>query len=529
LENEFDFLVLGSGIAGLVFALRVAPYGTVAILTKKNRAESNTNYAQGGIASVVSPDDDLETHTQDTLNTGAGLCHEDVVRRVISEGPRVVQELIDFGVQFSRQGSGNYDLGQEGGHTKRRVLHAGDFTGRAIEEALLHSIKQHPNITILEHHFAVDLITSRKLGIEENHPNRCMGAYVLDTAKGAVKTFMGKTTILCTGGAGKVYLYTSNPDIATGDGIAMAWRAGAKVANLEFVQFHPTCLYHPQAKNFLLSEALRGEGGALRLINGETFMKNYDRRQELAPRDIVARAIDNELKKRGEDYVLLDMTHIPADYLLERFPNISARVKEFGYDITREAIPVVPAAHYMCGGVVVDDKGETSIKNLFACGEVTCTGFHGGNRLASNSLLEAVVYANAAADECAPRTKEKNPSSMEIPLWNTGDAVDSDEAVVIKQNWAEIREMMWNYVGIVRSTKRLSRAKTRIELFQKEIKEYYFDFLITSDLLELRNIATVAELIIRSALWRKESRGLHYTRDFPSPSEMYRRDTILEP
>ncbi len=526
---NFDFLVLGSGIAGLTFALRTARHGRVAILTKKTSAESNTNYAQGGIASVADPKDNLESHIKDTLEAGAGICHEDVVRRVISQGPHAIQELMEFGVEFSRNTQGGFDLGQEGGHSQRRVLHAGDFTGQMIERALLHSVKSHPNIEIFEHHFAVDLITTRKLGLDEHQPNRCMGAYVLDQSKKKIKTFTGKVTVLCTGGAGKVYLYTSNPDIATGDGLAMAWRAGARVANLEFVQFHPTCLYHPQAKNFLISEALRGEGGILRLRNGDTFMEKYDPRRELAPRDVVARAIDYELKKRGDDFVLLDMTHIPKDFLQERFPNISARVKEFGFEISHDPLPVVPAAHYMCGGVVVDEKGETGIRNLFACGEVAFTGFHGGNRLASNSLLEAVVYSDAAAEEAPIRLPEKIPGSLEIPPWDTGQAVDSDEAVVIKQNWDEIREMMWNYVGIVRSMKRLARAKKRIELLQEEIKEYYFDFLVTSDLLELRNIACVAELIIKCAGWRKESRGLHYILDFPSPSEMYRRDTILEP
>ncbi len=529
MNRHYDFIVLGSGIAGLSFALQAARHGGVAVLTKKNSAESNTNYAQGGIASVVSPSDNLEFHIKDTLETGAGLCHEEVVRRVVGEGPHVVQELIDFGVEFSRGESGDFDLGREGGHSARRVLHAGDFTGRVIEQALLASVKAHPNIQILEHHFAIDLLTSRKLGIEENQPNRCLGAYVLDTVNRRVETFTSGVTVLATGGAGKVYLYTSNPDIATGDGLAMAWRAGAKVANLEFVQFHPTCLYHPKAKSFLLSEALRGEGGILRLRDGEAFMERYDPRKELAPRDIVARAIDYELKKRGEDYVLLDMTHLPAEYLRERFPNICAKLLEFGYDLRREPVPVVPAAHYMCGGVVVNERAETSLKNLFACGEVTFTGLHGGNRLASNSLLEAVVYADLAAKHAPERLADAAAPSVDIPAWNPGDASDSDEAVVIKQNWDEIRHFMWNYVGIVRTNKRLLRAKKRIELLKEEIKEYYWNSVVTSDLLELRNIACVAELIILSALWRKESRGLHYNLDFPSPSELYRRDTILEP
>ncbi len=529
MNSHYDFIVLGSGIAGLSFALQAARHGSVAILTKKNSAESNTNYAQGGIASVVSEADDLESHVKDTLEAGAGLCHEAVVRRVVTEGPHVVQELIEFGVEFSRKSSGEFDLGREGGHSQRRVLHAGDFTGQVIEQALLASVKQHPNIKIFEHHFAIDLLTTRKLGIEENQSNRCVGAYVLDAKNKQVKTFTSSVTVLATGGAGKVYLYTSNPDIATGDGLAMAWRAGAKVANLEFVQFHPTCLYDPKAKSFLISEALRGEGGILRLRNGETFMERYDPRKELAPRDIVARAIDSELKKRGDDYVLLDMTHIPEDYLRERFPNIFSRLQQLGYDLAHQPIPVVPAAHYMCGGVMVNEEAETSLKNLFACGEVTFTGLHGGNRLASNSLLEAVVYADVAARHAPERVSSAPPPTVDIPAWNPGDAADSDEAVVIKQNWEEIRSFMWNYVGIVRTNKRLLRAKNRIELLKEEIKEYYWNSVVTSDLLELRNIACVAELIILSALWRKESRGLHYNLDYPSPAELYRRDTILEP
>ncbi|MFO1462194.1 MAG: L-aspartate oxidase [bacterium] len=529
MDSHYDFIVLGSGIAGLSFALQAARHGSVAVLTKKDSAESNTNYAQGGIASVVSPTDDLDSHVRDTLEAGAGLCHEAVVRRVVSEGPHVVQELIEFGVEFSRKATGEFDLGREGGHSARRVLHAGDFTGRVIEQALLASVKAHGNIRIFEHHFAIDLLTSRKLGIEDNQPNRCLGAYVLDSQAKRVLTLTSGVTVLATGGAGKVYLYTSNPDIATGDGLAMAWRAGAKVANLEFVQFHPTCLYDPKAKSFLLSEALRGEGGILRLRNGETFMAQYDPRKELAPRDIVARAIDHELKKRGDDYVLLDMTHLPEDYLKERFPNIRARLLELGYDLARQPIPVVPAAHYMCGGVMVNERAETSLKNLFACGEVTFTGLHGGNRLASNSLLEAVVYADLAARHAPERLQDAPRPAMEIPPWNPGAAADSDEAVVIKQNWDEIRQFMWNYVGIVRTNKRLLRAKKRIELLKEEIKEYYWNTVVTPDLLELRNIACVAELIILSALWRKESRGLHYNLDYPSPSELYRRDTILEP
>lgn len=529
MSESFDFLVCGSGIAGLIFALKSASHGSVAIITKKNSAESNTNYAQGGIASVTDPKDSSESHFQDTLDAGAGLCHEDVVKRVVQDGPYVIQELIDFGVNFSQKSEGIFDLGQEGGHSHRRVLHAGDFTGKIIEQALLHAVRSHPNIKIFEHHFAIDLLTTRKLGLEENSPNRCVGAYILDTRKNQIRTVTSRATVLATGGAGKVYLYTSNPDIATGDGLAMAWRAGAKVANLEFVQFHPTCLYHPKAKSFLISEALRGEGGVLRLIDGNTFIEHYDRRKELAPRDIVARAIDHELKKSGSDHVLLDMTHIPASELIERFPNIHQKLLEFGFDMTTVPIPVVPAAHYLCGGVMVGPQGETAVKNLFACGEVSFTGLHGGNRLASNSLLEAVVYANAVASAVPDCLDSKLIKTGEIAPWDPGDAVDGDEAVVIKQNWDEIREFMWNYVGIVRSNKRLNRAKNRIQLLREEIQDYYHNTKVSADLLELRNIACVAELIILSALWRKESRGLHFNLDYPSPSELYRRDTILEP
>lgn len=528
-KTQFDFLVLGSGIAGLIYSLQVAQHGSVAILTKKKSADSNTNYAQGGIASVISSEDNPETYVQDTLTAGGGICHEDVVRRVIQESPKAIEQLIHFGVEFTKDNSGNLDFWREGGHSRRRVVHAGDFTGQEIERALIKAVKSHPNISIFEDHFAIDLITTRKLEIENNQPNRCLGAYILDTVAHKVRTYLAHVTVLCTGGSGKAYLYTSNPDIATGDGLAMAWRAKASVANLEFVQFHPTCLYHPKAKNFLLSESLRGETGALRLINGETFMEHYDRRKELASRDIVARAIDAELKKRGDEYVLLDMTHIPADYLIERFPNIYATLKKFGYDMTVDPIPVVPAAHYQCGGVMVNENSETSIRNLFACGEVSFTGFHGANRLASNSLLEGVVFSNAAARIGPERLQESKISHSTVPPWNPGKATNSDEVVIIKQNWQEIREMMWNYVGIVRSKKRLERAKKRIDLFREEIREYYWDFYITPELLELRNIALVADLIIQSALWRKESRGLHYNLDYPSPSEMYRRDTILEP
>ncbi len=525
MKNYYDFIVLGSGIAGLNAALKLAQHGTVAILTKKTSVESNTNYAQGGIASVIASSDDFKSHIHDTLEAGAGLCHEKVVQQVVEDGPEVVSQLIHFGVQFSKNQKGEFDLGQEGGHSHRRVLHAGDFTGQVIEQALLHAIKENKNISLFEHHIAIDLVTSSHLDNKE--PNRCYGVFVLNSQNQMIETFFSSSTILCTGGAGKVYLYTSNPDIATGDGLAMAWRAGAKVANLEFVQFHPTCLYHPQAKSFLLSEALRGEGGILRLRNGERFMERYHSKKELAPRDVVARAIDYEMKKWGEDFVLLDMTALSPAFLKERFPNIHQRLKEFGYDMTKEPIPVVPAAHYMCGGVMVDKRAETSIKNLFACGEVSFTGLHGANRLASNSLLEAVVYANLAA-QAAISLKKEPVKNFEIKNSPT-QGKNLGEAIIVKQNWDAIRQLMWNYVGIVRSDSRLQKAARRLELLQEEIKEFYTDYALTPDLLELKNIACVAQLIIRSALWRKESRGLHYNIDHPHLIEAYRRDTILEP
>ncbi len=524
---QTDFLVIGSGIAGLSYALQVAPYGSVVIVTKKTKAEATTNYAQGGIAAALSTLD--STHVYDTLASGYDLCHEEVVRMVVSEGPSAIQRLIDWGVQFSRKDGNQFDLTREGGHSERRILHHRDTTGAEIERALLEAVKQNPRIEVLEHHAAIDLITNR----QSDNPLRCLGAYVLDEKTGVIKSIGARTTLLATGGAGKVYLYTSNPDIATGDGMAMAYRAGARMANLEFVQFHPTCLYHPEAKSFLISEALRGEGGILRLQSGETFMEKYHSMKELAPRDVVARAIDTELKTTGHDYVLLDLTHKTSSFIQERFPNIYQRCLQYGIDITRQPMPVVPAAHYFCGGVMTDIEGKTNIEGLYAVGEVACTGLHGANRLASNSLLEAVVFANRAAQAS---TKDLPPSPLlikegargrSLPDWNPGTAVDSDENVVITQNWDEIRRLMWNYVGIVRSNKRLLRARSRMDLLMEEINQFYWNFKITSDLLELRNIATVADLIIRCALSRKESRGLHYNIDYPETREKFREDTIL--
>lgn len=520
-----DFLVLGSGLAGLYFALQAAPHGKVLIATKGKKIDSTTSRAQGGMAAVVDPGDSFERHIDDTLAAGCGLCNRPVVEKVIRQAPALVEELLQIGVAFSQEND-QPALAREGGHSQARILHARDATGLEIQRALLARCERHPNIQFLENHMAVDLITNRHL-TKPAAPDQCYGAYLLDISRGEVITVEANITLLATGGAGKVYLYTSNPDSATGDGIALAWRAGCCIANMEFVQFHPTCLYSPQAKNFLISEAVRGEGGILKTRDGIPFMKKYDPRGELATRDIVARAIDFELKRSGDPFVLLDISHKPAAFIRERFPTLYQTCLQAGIDMTREPIPVVPAAHYFCGGVNTDTQGKTSLPRLLAAGEVAHTGLHGACRLASNSLLEAAAFAHFAAQTAIGQIKERLEHPP-IPPWDPRDATDSSEEVVIAQNWEEIRTFLWNYVGIVRSNKRLERAQNRIKLLLKEINEYYWNFKINKDLLELRNIAIVADLIIRSALSRKESRGLHYNIDYPQPNVAFLKDTLID-
>jgi L-aspartate oxidase len=535
MDVQTDFLVIGSGVAGLNFALRAAQVGRVAVVTKKEAMESNTNLAQGGIAAVLDTDDSYALHIQDTLTSGAGLCRREVVELVVREGPARIRELVDCGVAFSckTDPAGTFDLGREGGHSRNRIVHTADMTGREVERALLAKARAHPRITFYENHIAIDLITfstRMKRGlVTTTHEEHCCGAYVLDRTTKQVQAFGARIVLLATGGAGKVYLYTSNPDIATGDGIAMAYRAGATVANLEFVQFHPTCLYHADAKNFLISEAVRGEGGTLRDARGRAFMEDYDPARDLACRDVVARAIDTELKRSGDDSVFLDITHRAPDFVRTRFPNLYANCLRFGIDMTREPIPVVPAAHYICGGVVTDTYGRTDIRHLYAVGETACTGLHGANRLASNSLLEALVYAHRAAEKALMEFESGTIPDFPVPpAWDEVGTTDSDENIMVTQNWDEIRRFMWSYVGIVRSDKRLDRAWRRMQLIQKEIHDYYWNFKVTPDLIELRNLAIVAELIIRSARHRKESRGLHYNLQYPEADDQrWLKDTVL--
>lgn len=527
-SSEFDALIIGSGAAGLSLALALSGHMKVGIVSKAALCESATLYAQGGISAVVDRSDSIQSHVADTLNAGAGLCRPDVVDFIVERGRTRIDWLIAQGVPFTTRqtddGGVDFHLTREGGHSRRRVVHAADATGRAIETTLVERVHEQRNITVFEHHMAVDLVTLGKLGIT---PDRCIGAYLLDIENNVVKSLGAKYCVLATGGAGKVYLYTSNPDVATGDGIAMAWRAGCAVANMEFVQFHPTCLYHPKAKSFLLTEALRGEGGRLLLESGETFMHRFDQREELAPRDIVARAIDHEMKRLGADHVYLDVTHKSAEFLMEHFPLVLKRCASFGIDITSDPIPVVPAAHYFCGGVITDVRGHTSLLGLYAIGEVACTGLHGANRMASNSLLECLVVADAAAASII-KTLGETVTLPDIPAWDESQVTDADEEIVVAHNWDELRRFMWDYVGIVRSTKRLERARNRVDLLHKEISEFYGNFRISGDLIELRNLVQVAELIIRSALKRKESRGLHYTLDYPRADDQnYARDTIL--
>ena len=529
--HHHDVLVIGSGAAGLTLALTLPEHLSIAVLSKGDLANGSTFWAQGGVAAVLDNMDTVESHVQDTLNAGGGLCREEAVRFTVEHSRESIQWLIDQGVPFTRDAKGSHEDGgfefhltREGGHTHRRIIHAADATGAAIFNTLLARARQRSNIHLLEQHVAVDVITERRLGLEGD---RCLGAYVLNRSSGEVDTFAARFVILATGGAAKVYLYTSNSDGACGDGIAMAWRAGCRVGNLEFNQFHPTCLYHPQAKNFLITEALRGEGALLKLPGGERFMPRFDERAELAPRDIVARAIDHEMKRLGIDCVYLDISHKPAAFIREHFPTVYERCLSFGIDITRQAIPVVPAAHYTCGGVVIDSHGRTDVPGLYAIGETSFTGLHGANRLASNSLLECFVYARAAVADILTQLDSVAPPPT-LPQWDASQVTDSDEDVIIAHNWDELRRFMWDYVGIVRTNKRLMRAQHRVTLLQAEIDEFYSNYKVSRDLIELRNLALVAELMIRSAMLRRESRGLHYTLDYPDMLPQA-QDTILRP
>lgn len=524
-HHQHDVLIIGSGAAGLTLALSLAKQAKVAVLSKGALNEGSTWFAQGGIAAVLDDNDTTEAHVEDTLNAGAGLCHEDSVRFTVERGKKAIQWLIDQGVSFTKNHDNpDYHLTKEGGHSHRRIIHSADATGKAVHSTLIEKVTASPNIEIFEHHIAVDLITEPDTTTGKV---RCSGGYIHNRKANQVDVFQAKAVILATGGASKVYLYSSNPDSASGDGIAMAWRAGCRIANMEFNQFHPTCLYHPKAGSFLVTEALRGEGAQLKLPNGERFMQRFDERKELAPRDIVARAIDHEMKRLGSDCLYLDISHKPETFISEHFPTVKARCLELGIDITKQPIPVVPAAHYTCGGVVVNKQGQTDLDQLYAIGETSFTGLHGANRMASNSLLECIVYAQAAAESIQENLKDI-PMPAPAAGWDASRVTNSDEDVVISHNWDELRRFMWDYVGIVRTRKRLERATHRIKLLQKEIQEYYSNYQVGNDLIELRNLAMVAELIIRSAMQRKESRGLHYSLDYPHTSDVV-RDTILVP